>query len=108
MDIFVCLLDILPRPGAAELRVALILVCRRVASALKHPATADPLHDERGVRTYEVVAAAGTLVTVVWASGRQEGQWNRPEDQARCAPGADFGEFIIRNLRAPGVEMVHL
>ena len=48
---FVCLLDILPRPGAAELRVALILVCRRVASALKHPASADPVHDERGVRT---------------------------------------------------------
>src|SRR5688572_31210021 len=27
------------------------LGCRRVASALKHPATADPVHDERGVRS---------------------------------------------------------
>jgi hypothetical protein len=55
MDVFVCLLDILPRPGSnsatRRLRAALILICRRVASALKHPATADPVHDERGVRT---------------------------------------------------------
>jgi hypothetical protein len=57
----------------------LILVCRRVASALKHPATADPVHDERGVRTYEVLAAAETLVTVVWASGGKKGSGTGPK-----------------------------
>src|SRR5829696_900131 len=81
---FVCLLDILPRPGAAELRVALILVCRRVASALKHPASADPVHDERGVRTYEVLAAAAR--THAWQP--QRGHLPSQVRQRMCAPSA--------------------
>jgi hypothetical protein len=80
MDIFVCLLEILPdRDPTRRLMAALILVCRRLASALKHPASPNPVHDERGVRTYEVLAAAAPLVTVVELRVGKKGSRTSPK-----------------------------